>query len=240
MSQPLRIALIGDFNRDVRAHVAISAALGSAAAALNCLVQPVWFPTAQLEHDDLRLLTNCAACWCVPGSPYRSMAGALRAIQFARESRRPFLGTCGGFQHALIEYARNVLQLSGADHMESNPATPVPLIAQLKCALVGVSSTIRLKPGSRVREIYGDDEIVENFNCSFGLNEVYRTRLDRGALRVTGVDGVGAARVVELDAHPFFIGTLFQPELSALAHRDHPLILRFIEAASVCKQTSRY
>src|SRR5205809_607084 len=75
--------------------------------------------------------------WCVPGSPYRSMDGALRANRFARENGRPFLGTCGGFQHAIIESLRNVAGLKHADHAESNPDAKMPVIVRLACSLAG-------------------------------------------------------------------------------------------------------
>ncbi|MBI3416726.1 MAG: hypothetical protein HY043_15655 [Verrucomicrobia bacterium] len=231
MIETLRIALIGDFDPNVRAHVAIPLALDLAAQIFNSKMEPIWLPTAQLERDHRQLLANCAACWCAPGSPYRSMNGALRAIQFARESGMPFLGTCGGFQHALIEYARNVLHLAEADHAESNPSASLPLIAPLTCALVAATGTIQLRPGSQARAIFGRDEIVESFNCSYGLNASYQSRLNDGVLQISGVDTAGAARVIELTGHPFFMATLFQPELSALEGRPHPLILRFVEAA---------
>ena len=167
------------------------------------------------------------------------MTGALRAIRFARESGTPFLGTCGGFQHALIEYARNVLHLAEADHAESNPSASLPLIAPLTCSLVGAKGMIYLQHGSRARAIYGRKEIVEGYNCSYGLNAAYQSRLDDGALRTSGADAVGATRIVELAGHPFFMATLFQPELSAFENRAHPLILRFVQAAMNLQQSKR-
>src|SRR5204862_344720 len=85
------------------------------------------------------------AIWCVPNSPYASMEGALCAIRFARESGRPFLGTCGGFQHTIIEYARNVLGFHEADHAESNPAAALPLISRLACFLLLVAAVLRAR-----------------------------------------------------------------------------------------------
>src|SRR3954467_2254810 len=111
------IALVGDYNERHLAHRAIPHALEISLWAPNCSVEPFWRDTVQWETEPMEPFD---AFWCVPASPYRSMQGALRAIQFARENRRPFLGTCGGFQHALIEYARNVLKLSDADHAETS------------------------------------------------------------------------------------------------------------------------
>jgi CTP synthase (UTP-ammonia lyase) len=159
------------------------------------------------------------------------MDGALAAIRFAREQKRPFLGTCGGSQHALIEYARNALGLVAADHAESNPAASMPLIAPLACALREARGAIKLKAGSRIREIYGREEVIEEYNCSFGFNPKYGAIFKEVKMCVTGVDENDEFRVVELVDHPFFIATLFQPERSAFSGETHPLIRAFVEAA---------
>ena len=159
------------------------------------------------------------------------MEGALFAIRFAREHGVPFLGTCGGFQHALLEYARNVLHLSDADHAESNPEATMPLIAPLSCSLVEASGTIFLKPYTRIAAIYGKREVVEQYHCSYGLNQGYHTLFEQGDLRITGFDSNGEARVFELAGHPFYMGTLFQPERSAFSGIEHPLVMAFLQAA---------
>jgi CTP synthase (UTP-ammonia lyase) len=161
------------------------------------------------------------------------MDGALRAIRYAREHRRPFLGTCGGFQHALIEFARHVLGLHDADHAESNPNASTLLMAPLSCALIEKTGTIHFKPGSRIEQIYGDDHAIEQYHCSYGLNEQYRSQIEASAMRITGWDVDGSVRVIELSDHPFFIGTLFQPERSALAARANPLVNEFVRALAL-------
>jgi len=151
----------------------------------------------------------------VPGIPYRSADGALRAIRRARETRTPFLGTSAGFQYALIEYARNVLGMADAEHQKTTPKATTPLIAPLGCALVGVESRVRLTAGSAVRKAYGTPEAVVRYHCSFGLNGRYRRLVESSALHVTAVDDQDEIRAVELDGHPFFVATLFQPETDA-------------------------
>src|SRR5690348_13523420 len=131
MTHPLRIGLIGDYSPEILAHVAIPRALDFAASDVGVPVEPVWLATDRLAQDGVAVLSMFDVLWCVPGSPYASMDGALAAIRFARERGVPFLGTCGGFQHALIEYARNVLGLAAADHAESNPDAALPLIVPL-------------------------------------------------------------------------------------------------------------
>ena len=229
----LRIGLIGDYQPEVPAHVAIPRALALAAQTLACSVEQVWIATPSLAEHPTRQLSVYDALWCVPGSPYTSMDGALRAVRFAREHDLSFLGTCGGFQHALIEYARDVLGLAEADHAESNAAATMPLIAPLACSLVGEQGVISLRLGSRIHAIYGRSEVIEQYHCSFGLNPHYQSLLQAGQLRITGTDEHGEARVVELASHPFFIATLYQPERSALRAdaQPHPLVTAFLHAA---------
>jgi CTP synthase (UTP-ammonia lyase) len=225
------IGLIGDYSPQVRAHVAIPEALRLATPS-DTEVETNWLATEVLCDDSEERLEAFDALWCVPASPYASMEGALRAIRFARERHVPFLGTCGGFQHALIEYARNVQGLAEADHAESNPDAPTQIITPLSCSLVGVQGKIILSEGSRARAIYGLGETKEEYHCNFGFNSQYRVHLDDGSLRVTGVDQEGEIRIIEIPGHPFFIATLFQPELSALSGIRHPLIAAFAQTAA--------
>lgn len=227
-----RIGLVGDYNPGVRAHVAIPLALELAGAAEGRRVEAAWLSTSSLDGEAGERLNSFDALWCVPASPYASMEGALGAIRFARERRVPFLGTCGGFQHALIEYARNVLGHAEAEHAETSPAAEMPLIAPLSCSLVGAKGRVRFAAGSRVGDMYGGAEAVEEYHCNYGFNPRYLPLLERGGMKVTGFDDEGGVRVVELSGHPFFAATLFQPELSALAGRAHPLIRAFVRAAS--------
>src|SRR6185295_9722167 len=113
----MRIGLIGDYDASVTAHQAIPLALQLAGRSLeNRNVESVWLPTESLVEASDRRLSGFNGIWCVPASPYRSMAGALAGIRFARTNRVPFLGTCGGFQHALLEYVREVLGETRAEH----------------------------------------------------------------------------------------------------------------------------
>lgn len=222
----MRIALIGDFNPDVLAHQAIPKALALAADGQN--VQPEWLATESAERAPLDVY---AGFWCVPASPYRSMEGALRVIRYARENRRPFLGTCGGCQHAVLEFARNVLGISAAGHKESDPATSEPVITNLACALIESSEILRPVPGTRLHQIYASDEICEKYHCSYGLNPDYIPRLEQGGLRIGVLGPNGEPRAVELPNHPFYFGTLFQPERSAFDGKAHALVRAFVVAA---------
>lgn len=229
----IHIALVGDYNSTIVAHQAIPLAIDLAAKSVNANVHFSWIPSLSLISNALSNLSGYHAVWCVPGSPYQSMVGALNAITFARELLIPFLGTCGGFQHALIEYARNILLLPESDHLESNPHASLPLITPLACSLTNTKGTIVLRQESKIKRIYNQEQIVETFNCNFGINPDYQHLLETSStMHITGRDQAGNVRVVELDNHPFFIATLYQPERSALLGTCHPLIKSFIQAAS--------
>jgi CTP synthase (UTP-ammonia lyase) len=189
-----------------------------------------WLATDAMPVDEQ--LAEYDALWCVPASPYRDMVEALRAIRFARERNVPFLGTCGGFQHAVIEYARNVLGWANADHAETSPDADRAVVSRLVCPLVEVSQDIRLLPGSRIAIAYGRETTKEGYRCNYGLNPDFVQGLTHGSLRATAFDAAGDARALELDDHPFFVGTLFQPERAALRGELPPVVAAFVEAAA--------
>lgn len=213
----MRIALIGDFNPVVIAHNAIPKALAMAGAA------SVWCHTTAVPD-----LSGFDGIWCVPASPYASMEGALGAIRFARESGTPFMGSCGGFQHAAVEYARNVRGIPEAAHAETDPEAAMPLIAPLECALVEKSGDIVIKEDSHLFRAYGTRQITEEYHCSFGLNPRFEELLMDGDLRVTARDLEGGVRAIELTSHPFFVATLFQSERRALRGELPPLAREFV------------
>lgn len=223
----LQIGLIGDRNDDVVAHRAIPLALGMAADACRVAIEPVWVATEQV--GDGAALAELDGIWCVPASPYRSMEGALTAIQVARERHVPFMGTCGGFQHAVIEYARNVLGWLDAEHAETAPHAERQVIVPLSCSLVEVTAAVHPVPGSRLAQAYGVASIVEGYHCNYGLSPDFRQALSAGPLRINAVDDADDVRGVELDGHPFFVATLFQHERSALQGKLPPLVRAFVQ-----------
>ena len=229
----LHLALIGDYNPDVIAHQAIPVALQQAADALGLTVHLQWLETDTLSATSE--LQGFDGFWCVPASPYRDTDGALHAIRFAREQRRPFLGTCGGFQHAVLEYARNVLGWADAEHGELAPDAPRAVIAPLSCALVEARDTVRLAAYTRIADAYGTLDIHEGYRCRYGINPDFASALLEGALIPCGHDSAGDLRAVELLDHPFFVATLFQPERAALQGVTPPLAIALLKA---CQETS--
>ena len=219
----MRFAIVGDRDDTIIAHQAVPAAL--AFASPEATIE--WVPTEEITSPER--LSGFDGIWVAPGSPYRSMEGALTAIRHARTTGLPFLGTCGGFQHAILEYARNVLGWSDAAHAESDPGVGRPVISALECALVEATARVHLAPGSRIAQIYGEATVQATYRCRYGLNPEFRAAILGGALRVTAEDG--DARAIELSDHPFFIATLWQPERAALAGYRVPLADAFVAAA---------
>lgn len=228
------IALIGDHSESVSAHRAIPIALAQANRELDCAVTWQWIATRDLPTA-LAGFARFRAIWAVPGSPYENTAGVLAAIRWARESGRPFLGTCGGFQHALIEFARNVLGLSAADHAETNPDATELVVTRLTCSLVEKSEDLRFLAGSALHRIYRAASAREGYRCNYGPADSYRDRFEAAGLRFTAFDAEGEPRAAELAStvHPFFIGTLFQPERAALRQETPPIVHAFVQAINL-------
>lgn len=226
-----RIALVGDRSPNVRAHRRIPSLLTSLATRERLVLDAYWTST-----EDAFNLDGFDAIWLVPGSPYRSVSGALAAVHTARTRGIPFLGTCGGFQHALLEYARNVCRLSSASHEEYENASGEPpagesLIVPLACSLVGHEGVVRVAAGSLASAALGAERTVERYHCSYGLSPVFVDVLRSGGLRFSGSDENGEVRIAELPGHPFFLATLFQPELAGDGTRVHPIVTAFAAAA---------
>jgi CTP synthase (UTP-ammonia lyase) len=227
----IRIGLIGDYRASVLAHTAIPAALKLIGMRLDWEIKAEWLPTRRLETAKMAV-SDFNAIWCVPGSPYESEQGAIEGIRYAREADLPFLGTCGGFQHAILEYARNVLKLTNAEHAEANPSALRPLIAPLSCALVEVNGSINLMRDSFLYKIYGKETIEEGYHCRYGLNPQLEYLLEESDLKAVGRDTQGEVRAMELKGKRFYILTQFQPERVALKGLIPAIVEAFISAAA--------
>lgn len=226
MTQTARVALVGDRSDGVRSHVRIPMLFDRLAERDGLELDAYWIPT-----DAVGDVTGFDAVWLVPGSPYRSEAGAVDTVRAARENGIPFLGTCAGFQHALLEFARNVCGLGGIGHAENAPESAEQLIVPLACSLVGHESANHVAPGTLAARILGAERSVERYHCSYGLDARHRDTLAANGLVFSGFDGEGDARIAELPEHPFFLATLFQPELAGDGTRPHPLVHAFARAA---------
>jgi CTP synthase (UTP-ammonia lyase) len=221
------LAVVGDY----RAESVTLSATQDALVAAGVAFEWVATPAAAAATDDE--LARYAGFLVAPGSPYASMAGALRTIRVARERGIPLVGMCGGFQHIVVEFVRNVVGEADADHAETAPDAERLAVTPLTCSLAGTDAEVVLTPGSRVAALYGAERTTEPFFCSYGLNPAYRARLAAAGLAVTGEDEDGEPRVVELAGHPFFVGTLFVPQARPPAEAAaHPLVRGWLDAAA--------
>ena len=228
-----RVALVGDRSPHVQAHSRIPTLLASLRDDEGLSLDTYWVRSPDVETGGLE---EFDAIWLVPGSPYRSEAGAIEAVRIARENGIPFLGTCGGFQHAVLEFARNKCGLTSVGHAENDPGAEDPLIVQLACSLVGHEGVVRLERGSLAERVVGAEKTTGRYQCSYGLSSVRLDALRHRGMRFSGVDEDGEVRIAEIADHPFFLATLFQPELSKDHERPHAIIRAFARAAVTHKQ----
>jgi CTP synthase (UTP-ammonia lyase) len=229
----VRVAVIGDRYGDFPPQDTIETALEHAAAHQNAAVDVTWFPTPSLLGDAEDALAPYDAVWCAPGGPFASLDGALAGIRVARETSVPFLGTCAGFQHGVIEFARDVVGLTGAHHAEYDgaPVDSPLIIDELLCSLVGQTMQVQIVDDD-TRELYGATQADERYYCRFGLDERYTPALAAAGLVVAGRDaGDGGTRIMRLVGHPFFYLTLFVPQTASTPGRPHPLVNAYVAAA---------
>ncbi len=220
-----KIALVGEYNPESISHQSTLAAIGHANHKMGSSIEGVWVSTVQIDRS---LFDNYAGVWIAPGSPYKSMEKTIEAIHYAREHNVPCLGTCGGFQHIVLEYARNVFGYHDAQHAEYDPDASNLFISRLKCSLFGREMKIRFAAHSNIAKIYGHTEAIENYYCNFGIHPDVVHLFKQGHMRSVGSDSEGEIRVVEIPTHPFFVGTLFVPQNRSTFDNPHPLILAFL------------
>jgi CTP synthase (UTP-ammonia lyase) len=223
------LVILGEYAPAFEPHVATDAAIVHSSAMLGVKIDSAWVSTADINDGILR---KHHGLWIAPGSPYKDMARALAAIRSARENSIPCLGTCGGFQHMVIEYARNVLGFHDAQHAEYDPYSSNLFVSRLACSLVGRQMELRFVRDSLVAKCYDSLRAVEQYYCNFGVRPDRVAVLGSGILRIVGSDSEGEVRVVELTGHPFFVGTLYVPQATSTPSTPHPLITKFLQAVA--------
>lgn len=230
-SRAARICLIGDFSDEVLAHRAINLSFTIAQTKYKDKFTHHWVQTRDIGNDISSQFSEYDAIWCVPASPYENMLGVLNVLHYVRTNKVPFLGTCGGYQHAFIEYARNVLSLIDADHAEVHPDAVIQIVTPLSCALVEASEVLSILKGTHLRGMYGIDQVEEQYHCSFGFNEDYVEYFKSDSFKFSAINSDGKVRAFELSDHPFFVGTSYQPERAAFHGDLHPIVDSFVLAA---------
>ncbi len=175
-----------------------------------------------------------------PGFGERGVDGKIEAIRYARENNIPFLGVCLGMQLAVIEFARNVLNIKDADSVEMNPNTKNPIIDlmenqknQLKIGSMRLGAwDCDLAENSLIQEIYGKNKISERHRHRYEFNNYYKDKIENAGLICSGVNSeTNLVEVIELPKHPWFIGVQYHPEYKSTVANPHPLFVSFVKAA---------
>jgi len=209
-----------------------------------------YFESEDIERLGPGALQNMDAILVPGGFGDRGIEGKIQAIRYARENRIPYLGICLGMQLAIIEYARNVLSLAGANSTEFDRATNHPVIALItewqdlargqqvrdeKSNLGGSmrlgAQESRLTPGSLANAVYGKEAIFERHRHRYEFNNNYREELEAAGLRFSGFSADGLVEFIELPSHPWFMASQFHPEFTSTPRDGHPLFSGFIRAA---------
>lgn len=226
----MKIAIIGEFDKNFRPHLATNEAIEHSREQIDSEFLAEWVSTEYVEANFEQILKIYDGFWIAPGSPYKSMKGAIDLIQFTRTNKIPTIGTCGGFQHMIIEFARNVLKVEKAEHAEYNPYASKLVVNPLSCDLKGEPLEIKIiDKKSKTYSIYQSDIIKEKYYCDFGLNPEYQFQFDKNGFKIVGSDKHKEARIVELENHPFFIATLFVPQKNSTMGKPHKLITEFLK-----------
>jgi CTP synthase (UTP-ammonia lyase) len=234
----MKLAIIGDYNDNFRPHQATNEAIKHSVEKYNIELDFEWLSTDSIESNFEHIISTYSGFWIAPGSPYKSMTGALKIIQHTRENNIPTIGTCGGFQHMVIEFARNVLGIIDAEHAEYDPYSSKLVVNPLSCSLAGQILEIEITDKlSKTFNIFGTDKINEKYYCNFGLNPEYQNQLDDKEFRIVGTDNLKEARILELENHSFFIATLFVPQDNSTEENPHKLVTAFLKTMTKDKST---
>jgi CTP synthase len=241
-TDPVDVAVVGKYVHLRDAYLSVLEALQHAGFDHGVKVHVEWVPSDELaDHDVAARLGGMDAILVPGGFGWRGIEGKLDAIRFAREERVPYLGLCLGLQCAVIEFARNVCGLEGANSSEFDPETPHPVIDLLpeQQGVVDMGATMRLGSypaelveGTRARAIYGEPVVHERHRHRWEVNPDYHEILSRNGLVFSGLSPDGRlVEIIELSDHPFFVAGQFHPELKSRPTRAHPLFSAFVAAA---------
>ena len=219
------IVLLGDHDPSYVTHRALDVLADRLAPDASL----AWVSTTGTDDPQL---ASADGVWVVPGTPYVDEGAVHAVLRHRREEGLPTLGTCGGFQHLVLEFARSRLGMHGAAHEETEPGAEQVVVAALACSLVGEVRPVTAVPGTRMAEICGLEPFDGFHFCSYGVDLRHRDALVAAGLVFSAFAPDAGVEAVELDGHPFYLGTLFQPQMASLDGGPvHPLVLAFVEAA---------
>jgi CTP synthase (UTP-ammonia lyase) len=222
------IGIIGDFHNSITQST-IADSINHSNRLLGLDTAFTWIDTEQLDSDNyMDILNGFDGIWSAPGSPFKSLDGAINAIRYARENRIPHLGTCAGYQHTVIEYARNVSGFKNAQHAEYSSDMDNQFISKMSCSLKGTKDKVFLVMDSIAQRIYNSSEIEGDYFCSYGLNNDFKFVFEHNDFVISGYDKENAIRILELRNHPFFIATVFVPQVDSTVEKPNKLITEFV------------
>ena len=240
----VKIAIVGKYVELPDAYISVTEALHHAGIANDAAVKIQWVNAEQIENEETDLseiFVGCKGILVPGGFGDRGIEGKIRAIQYARKNKIPFLGLCLGMQCAVIEFARHVCGMEDAHSTEFNPETEHPVIALMDSQLgvVDKGGTMRLgaypckiTEGTHTAEAYGEKEVQERHRHRFEFNNVYRKELEDAGMVIAGsLPDDSLVEVVEVKSHPWFVGCQFHPELKSRPNHPHPLFRDFVRAA---------
>ncbi|HEX5463297.1 MAG TPA: CTP synthase [Burkholderiales bacterium] len=247
----VRIALVGKYVDLTESYKSLSEALIHAGIHTGAKINIQYVDSESIERDGIDCLRGMDAILVPGGFGKRGVEGKIKAIRFARENNIPYLGICLGLQLAVIEFARDVAGLEGAHSTEFQPDTPHPVIALItewqdrdgsvehRGAHSNLGGTMRLggqecvlTEGSKARDIYGKERIIERHRHRYEVNNHFLPQLERAGLGVSGVSTQGnLCEMIELRDHPWFVACQFHPEFTSNPRYGHPLFKAFIGAA---------
>ncbi|MDT8339229.1 MAG: CTP synthase [Sulfurimonas sp.] len=244
------LGFVGKYLELKEAYKSLTESLIHAGAHLDTRVEIHWVDSEEIETRGTEaLLGDCDSILVAGGFGNRGVEGKIKAIEYARVNKIPYLGICLGMQLTLVEYARNVLGLEGANSVEFDESTPYPIIylidnfmdqsgnTQLRTHKSPMGGTMRLgeypcdtKEGSIIRKAYGGAKtIFERHRHRYEANPTYRKQLEDAGMIVTG-ESNGLIEAVEIKDHPWFLGVQFHPEFTSRLQTPNPSILAFVEA----------
>ena len=244
------IAIVGKYVNLKDSYKSLNEALIHGGIANRCRVNLHFVDSERVQKEGVEKFVEEADGILVPGGfGDRGIEGKILAIQYARENQIPFLGICLGMQLAVVEFARNICGLKGANSSEFSPETPHPVIDLLleQKKVIAKGGTMRLgaypaalQEGSLAHLAYQDVQISERHRHRYEVNNSYREKLAQGGVLFSGQSPDGKlVEILELPGHPWFLGCQFHPELKSRPHSPHPLFREFIHASLREKRKKR-
>lgn len=240
----VNIGLIGKYIELQDAYKSILEAFVHAGAENDCKVQIVNVHSEHIDANNVaEKLGGLDGLLVAPGFGLRGVEGKILAVKYAREQKMPFFGICLGMQMAVIEFARNVLNLSGAHSTEMDPQTSFPVIDLMEeqKSITSKGGTMRLgaypckiAEGSMAFQIYGSTDISERHRHRWEFNNQYLEQYEKAGMKASGKNpATGLVEIIELPEHPFFIGVQYHPELKSTVENPQPIFVHFVKAAKV-------